>query len=138
MDRLIEFAFNHYILSSSFVALLVAWFVLEKKRAGATVTPQQATMLLNRDEAVFVDIRDKKDFSEGHIKGSVHIPLASLKDRVTELEKYKEKKIVLVDKLGQHTGMAGKQLRAAGYEQILRLQGGIAEWRSSNFPVSKK
>lgn len=138
MERLFEFAINHWILASSFVGLLVALFLLEKHRSGRSLSPQQATLLLNKDEAVIVDIREKKEFSEGRIKGSLHIPFASLKDRTSELEKYKDKQLVIVDKAGQHSGMAGKTLKAAGFENICRMTGGISEWKNSSLPLVKK
>ncbi|WP_250654946.1 rhodanese-like domain-containing protein [Alkalimarinus coralli] len=138
MERLFEFAINHWILASSFVGLLVVLFLLEKHRSGRSLSPQQATLLLNKDEAVIVDIREKKEFSEGRIKGSLHIPFASLKDRTSELEKYKDKQLVIVDKAGQHSGMAGKTLKAAGFENICRMTGGISEWKNSSLPLVKK
>ncbi len=138
MDRFLEFIVNHWILSGTFAALLVALFILERARSGQLLSPQMLTLLLNRETGVVVDIREKKEFSEGHIKGSVHIPLASLKERVKDLEKYKDKQIILVDKMGQHSATAAKLLREAGIENIARLQGGIAEWRNGSLPVSKK
>jgi len=138
MDRFFEFAMTHWILASTFAGLLIALFLLEKHRSGRSVSPQQATLLLNRDEAVIIDVREKKDFNDGRIKGSIHIPLASLKDRMSELEKHKEKQLVVVDKAGQHSGMAGKQLKAAGFENICRMSGGIAEWTNSSLPLVKK
>ncbi|UZE97033.1 rhodanese-like domain-containing protein [Alkalimarinus alittae] len=138
MERLFEFATTHWILASSFVGLLIALFLLEKHRSGRTISPQQATLLLNKDEGVILDVRDKKDFSEGRIKGSVHIPLASLKDRTADLEKYKDKQLVIVDKAGQHSGIAGKTLKAAGFENVCRMSGGISEWKNSSLPLVKK
>ncbi len=138
MDRLIEFVGNHLELSGLFVFLLgLLWFT-EKSRSGRSVSPQELTRMINSDEAVIVDIRDKKDYSEGRITGSLHIPFASLKDRMSELDKHKEKHIVLVDKMGQHSGMAGKTLQASGFENVCRLSGGISEWKNSNMPLVKK
>jgi len=80
VEQLIEFVTNHWILVAVFLALLAALAVVESQRAGRKVGPQEAVMLLNRDEAVVVDIREKKEFSEGHIKGAIHIPMAKLKE----------------------------------------------------------
>jgi len=138
MDQLIEFVTNHIELSGVFIALLAALWFTEKSRSGRSVSPQEATLMLNRDEAVIVDVRDKKEYNEGRISGSVHIPFANLKDRSSELEKYKSKQIVLVDKMGQHSGMAGKTLKAEGYENVCRMTGGISEWTNSNMPLVRK
>ena len=69
MDRLFEFVVNHYILVSLFVAFLLAIIVLESRRGGAKISAQGAVTLINKDEAVVLDIRDRKDFNEGRITG---------------------------------------------------------------------
>lgn len=137
MDQFFEFVVNHWVLSSTFVVLLALLLITESRKAGKTLGAQELVLLLNRDQAVVVDLRDKKEFSEGHITGAINIPFASLKERASELQKYKDKQIVLVDKMGQHTGMAGKILRAAGYTDVRRLAGGVTEWRGANMPLVK-
>lgn len=138
MDRLFEFVVNHYILVSLFVAFLIAILVLESRRGGTKISAQGAVSLINKDEAVVVDIRDRKEFGEGRITGSVNIPLNSIKTRANELSKFKEKQIIVADKMGQHSAMAVKQLNAEGYANVLRLNGGIADWKASNLPLVKK
>ncbi|KXO08126.1 MULTISPECIES: rhodanese-like domain-containing protein [Marinobacter] len=138
MDRLFEFVVNHYILVSLFVAFLVAILVLESRRGGTKISAQGAVTLINKDEAVVVDIRDRKEFGEGRITGSINIPLNSLKSRANELSKFKDKQIIVADKMGQHSAMAVKQLNAEGYTNVVRLNGGITDWRASNLPLVKK
>lgn len=138
MDRLIEFVGNHLELSGLFVFFLAALWFTEKSRSGRSVSPSELTRMINADEAVIVDVRDKKDYSEGWITGALHIPFNSLKSRCTELEKHKSKQIILVDKMGQHSGAAGKILQAEGFDNVCRLQGGISEWKNSNMPLVRK
>lgn len=138
MDRFIEFAVNHYVLVSLFVAFLLGILVLESRRGGQKISAQGAVSLINRDEAVVVDIRDRKEFGEGRITGSVNIPLNAIKSRASELKKFKDKQIIVADKMGQHSAMAVKQLKAEGYENVVRLNGGIADWKGSNLPLVKK
>lgn len=138
MDRLIEFIGNHIELSAAFVFLLFALFYTERSRAGRLVSPQQATLMINRGEAIFLDIREKKDLNEGKITDALQIPYGSLKDRATELKKFEDKTIILVDKMGQHTGMAGKLLKLEGFDNVCRMSGGIAEWKNCNMPLIHK
>jgi len=138
MDRLFEFIGNHIELSAIFFALLAALWISEKSRAGKALSPQAATLMMNKDEAVIVDIREKKEFAEGKITGSVHIPFDSLKERSVELKKFEDKQIILVDKMGQHSGMAAKLLKTEGFENVARMSGGISEWKSLNLPLVKK
>jgi rhodanese-related sulfurtransferase len=138
MDRLFEFMGNHWELWCVFAGLLIALWYTEKLRAGQSLSPFQVTQLINQDKALIVDVRDKKDFSEGRITGALHIPFSSLKDRFAELKVGDEKQIIIVDKMGQHSGAAGKMLKVEGFENVSRLSGGIAEWRSSNMPLVRK
>ena len=123
---------------SVFVALLLALLALETRRGGAKISAQGAVNLINRDEAVVVDIRERKEFNEGRITGSMNIPLSALKGRSSELSKHKEKQLIVVDKMGQHSAMAVKQLNTDGFANVVRLSGGIADWKASNLPLVKK
>ena len=105
MERVFEFAVNHYILVSLFVAFLLAILVLESRRGGKKISAQGAVNLINRDEAVVVDIRDRKDFNEGRITGSINIPLNSIKSRASELKKFKDKQMKWKQKCGMKDEM---------------------------------
>ena len=137
IDQLFEFIFNHYMLVSVFVFLLIAFMINENRRGGATVSPADLVNLINREDAVVLDIRDKKDFKEGHIVNSVNIPYASMSNSIQQLEKYKERKLVIVCKMGQHSSAIGKKLKELGFPEVQRLSGGIAEWRAGNLPLVK-
>jgi rhodanese-related sulfurtransferase len=135
LDQLIEFIINHYILVGLFIALLVAFFINESRLGGATVSSSQLVMLINREAALVLDVRDQKDFNSGHIVDAINIPFASIDLRISELDQYKSNPVIIVCKMGQHAGGIGRKLRAAGFEKVLRLGGGMAEWRAANMPV---
>jgi rhodanese-related sulfurtransferase len=137
MDQVFEFVTNHPILLGAFAVLLVIFIRNETQRGGRSVSAQELVNLVNREDAVIVDVRDKKEFEQGHIPHAVNIPYASLDSRVSELSEYKEKPIVLTCKMGQHAGAAGTALRKQGFVNVSRLSGGIAEWRNQNLPVVK-
>lgn len=136
MDRLIEFVGNHYLLSSAFVALAIALLLYESRRAGKSLSPRELTQLVNSDQAVLLDIRQNKDFQAGHIVDSLHIPRDKVAGRVTELEKYKDKVIVVICDSGVTAGPVCSQLKQAGYN-AMRLSGGISGWRNDNLPTVK-
>ena len=137
MERLFEFLANHYILVGGFVALLI-WFIRnETARGGKSVTPQELVHLMNREEAVVVDLRERKEFQEGHIMDAINIPQASLGSRMSELEPYRERPLIVACKMGQQAGNAGTSLRKAGFTHVLRLSGGMTEWKGNNLPVVK-
>ena len=137
MDQLFTFISNHPFLVGAFVVLLALFIRNEMNRGGTTLGAQQVVNLVNNEGAVVLDIRDKADFDAGHIVDSLNIPYASLESRIDELKKYEGKPIVVACKMGQHAGAAGTQLKKAGFENVCRLRGGIAEWRGQNLPVVK-
>jgi len=137
MDRLLEFSMNHPELVGSFVVLLVLFFVLESRRGGKTVTSQRLTHLMNKEDALVLDVRDSKDYREGHITGSRNIPFSKLKESVGEITQFKDKPVVIVCKMGQHAGAAGKILHAEGFASVQRLSGGITTWKSDGLPLVK-
>ncbi len=137
IEQIFEFIGNHYILVGTFIFLAVAFLVNEGKQGGSSVSTTTLVNMINRDNAVVLDIRDTKDFGAGHIVDAINIPLSNLDNRATELQKYKESPIVIVCKMGQSASAAGKKLKALGYEQVHRLSGGMAEWSASNLPLVK-
>lgn len=135
MEQLFEFIGNHYILTGLFVVLMALFVRNELQRGGRAVSAQQLVDLINREGAVVVDVRDKKEFGEGHIVDALNIPHTAIASRIGELERHKVKPVVVACKMGQHSGAVGTILRKAGFENVARLRGGIAEWRNQNLPV---
>ena len=135
MEQLFEFIGNHYILSGLFVILMALFVRNELQRGGRSVSAQQLVDLINREGALVLDVRDKKEFGEGHIVDALNIPHAAIASRIGELEKHKVKPVVVACKMGQHSGAVGTALRKAGFENVTRLRGGIMEWRNQNLPV---
>ncbi len=123
------------MLAGSFVILLVLFIRNEMNRGGAGISTQKLVDLVNREEAVVVDLRDKKEFDQGHLVGSLNVPYASIETRVDELTRYKERPLVLICRMGQHAGAAGTILRKKGFANVSRLNGGFMEWRNQNLPV---
>ena len=137
MDQVFEFIGNHPLLVGAFAVLLALFIRNETRRGGDSVSAQQLVDMVNRQNAVVLDVRDKKEFEQGHIVDSVNIPFSALEGRLDELKKYQERPIVIACKMGQHGNAAGTLLRKRGFAAVSRLTGGIMEWRNQNLPVVK-
>jgi len=137
MDRAIEFSMNHYELVGLMVALLVALYWVESRRAGQSISPQVAVRFMNQNQAVVVDIRPSSEFNQGHITGSMSIPFELFSSRVQELDRYKDRTVILVCKMGQHSGSVAKTLRQRGFGQVCRLAGGVSSWTAEQLPLIK-
>ncbi|MFC7369119.1 MULTISPECIES: rhodanese-like domain-containing protein [Vreelandella] len=139
IDQLFEFVMNHPLLVGAFLLVLIAWVAYEARSAATNaVTSTQATQLINREDAVVLDIRESKDFKAGHIAGARNIPQSSLDSRMSELEKVKSQPIIVVCKHGQSSGAAQSKLAKAGFERANKLKGGMVQWQADGLPVVKK
>lgn len=99
------------------------------------LSPAEAVTLINRSHALVLDVRDDAEFASGHIAEAKHIPLSSLPERLNELNKYKNKTILLNCQRGMRSAKACDILRKAEFTQIHNLQGGLEAWTSAKLPV---
>ena len=71
---------------------------------------------LIRDGAIIVDVRTKGEYSSGHVKGSINIPLDQLGSNLAKLKK--DKVIITCCASGMRSGVAKSQLKGKGYENV--------------------
>ena len=135
MALFLEFLAQQWILVAALLAAVAMLVFYESRKAGPSLSPQQAINLVNTEQGVFLDLRDGADYKQGHIADAMHIPAAKLADRMGELDKHREQPIVLVCKMGQQSGAAGKQLRGAGFSRVDKMAGGMIEWSNLQLPT---
>lgn len=141
MEQLIEFAGNHLVLTSAFVALLALLIFTEIRRRGQganEVTALEAVQLMNRKPTLLLDVREDREYEEGHIKDARHIPLGQLSERAKEIDKYKNKNVVAYCRTGHRSASACARLRKMGFESVYNLRGGITAWQRDNLPLSRR
>lgn len=105
------------------------------QQRGNRVSAMQAIQMMNKNKALVLDVRPAQAFEAGTLKGATNIPLAELAQRSGELNKFKDKSIIVVCQRGTHAGKAESLLKKAGFNDISCLQGGIAAWQAENLPV---
>ncbi len=137
MALFFEFLTQQWIIVGALLTVVAMLWIYETRKSGQSLTPQQAINLLNAQGGIFVDLRDASDYGKGHIVDSLNIPVAKLDARVAELDKYRDKPVVLVCKMGQSSSAAGKKLNAVGYEKVFRMSGGMMEWGAMQLPLVK-
>lgn len=133
----LEFVLQQWPLIGALAVTVILLVLHESRRAGATVSPQQLTNLVNQQQAAVIDLRDQVEFRKGHIVDAINIPYAKLNERIGELDDLRERPVILVCKLGQYSSAAGKQLLQQGFKQVYRLSGGISEWQVAQLPLIK-
>jgi rhodanese-related sulfurtransferase len=141
MDRIIEFATNHPLLVAGFMAvlILIVWTEATRRFRGvAELSPAQAVPWINDPNAVVVDISPVADFNRGHIVNARNVPASRLANPDAEILKLKDRKLLVVCKTGQSATAAAQSLRKLGAADVAILKGGMAQWRSDQFPVTSK
>ncbi|WP_426101723.1 rhodanese-like domain-containing protein [Massilia sp. TSP1-1-2] len=114
-------------------ALLLPALMPRGKRASAT----EVVQIINRGKHVLVDIRTPEEFAAGHLRDAKNIPLTDFDKRIGELDKSKSKSIVVVCQSGARADKAVRLLQAAGFEDALALDGGLAAWQAASLPTVK-
>lgn len=140
MDQYLTFVVNHWELFTILAIILALLFgsSFSSALSGAVqITPADAIQKINHERAVVVDVREDKEFAEGHIINSMHIPLGSVKNRIGELEKYKGSHVIVSCRSGARSNSACSMLRKQGFENIYNLKGGVLAWQNANLPLSK-
>jgi rhodanese-related sulfurtransferase len=94
--------------------------------------------MINRENAVVVDVSAQSDFNKGHIVDALHIPPSSLDGSDANLKKLKGKPVLVVCKTGQTAGTAASRLLKQGASQVAVLKGGMTQWINDKFPVTSK
>ena len=133
MQEIMQFASNHTILSLAWVVLLVLVIVTTVKGMFSkvkTISRGEATHLINKEDAVVVDVRSRDDYRK------VNIAAADIKKgSFAELEKHKSQPIIVVCATGQSAGESAAKLSAEGFEKVSVLKDGVSGWSGENLPL---
>ncbi|MBK9394021.1 MAG: rhodanese-like domain-containing protein [Uliginosibacterium sp.] len=131
-----------------FIVNNIAWIALAAISGGmlfipmlrgansSALSPAQTVMLVNRQNALMLDVRDTSEFKTAYVANSRNIPVSELEKRLDELAKFRGKPIVAICASGNRSMRAVSILRKAGFEQAYNLAGGMAAWREAGQPIS--
>ncbi|MCB1938482.1 MAG: rhodanese-like domain-containing protein [Rhodocyclaceae bacterium] len=111
---------------------------LRQQGGGTSLSSVQATLMINREDAVVLDVREQKEYYQGHIPNAKHIPVAAIDARLKELEPYKQTPVIVCCAVGSRSAGVMAKLKKQGFEKVFNLQGGIAAWQQAGQPVSRK
>lgn len=106
-------------------------------RRAAEVGTLEAVQLINRRDAIVIDVRETGDFEAGHIANARHVPEAQLSERIGELEKFKARPIIVSCRTGTRAPAVADTLRKRGFGEAFALRGGIAAWQQAGMPLPK-
>lgn len=139
MNRFFEYSTNHPFLVAAAAILAVLAIVIEireRAKGSSLIGPGDAVRLTNSG-ALVLDVRESGEYDTGHIIDARNIPAKEVGQRADSLKKYKDKPVVVCCENGFTSATAAKALKAAGFNKVATLRGGLRLWRQENLPLVK-
>ena len=121
------------IIIAVIAAVSLAMPLINTRRFGPMVSSEQAVSLINKQNALVVDVRAQKDFKRVRIANSVNIPANEIQNRLGDLSK--DRTIIVVDNSGNMSAAASKLLRGVGFTKVYVLDSGLVGWMRDKLPL---
>jgi rhodanese-related sulfurtransferase len=136
---MLEFLQKNILLVAAAVGsgAMLLWPLVRGGVGGASVNTLQATQLMNRGNALVLDVREPAAYAAGHILGAKNLPLAEIEKRAADFEKHKSKTLIVHCDTGSASARAVGLLKARGFENVVRLSGGFRAWLLASLPVER-
>ena len=129
---------NIFLIAVAFVSgAMLVWPLVRRGAGGPSVNTLEATQMINRQDALVLDVREQAEYAQAHILNSRGLPLSQIEARVGDLEKFKDKPVIVVCASGNRSSAAAAVLRKHGFSKVFNLSGGFAAWQQAGLPLQK-
>lgn len=137
MSASVDFVRNNLLLFVvAFVSgAMLLWPLFRRSTGGPWVNTAEATHLINREDALVIDVRDPGEYGAGHILGAKNHPLSRLGD--ADVVKRKDRPVIVYCDTGDRASKALALLKKQGVNRVVNLSGGIRSWQQAGLPVEK-
>lgn len=136
---LVKFVTEHIFLVAlaAVSGTMLVWPAIRRSTGGPSISTLQATLLINQQNALVLDVRDAAEYQGGRVLNSRHLAIGELEARSSELEKFKARPVIVVCESGNRSDKAVATLRKQGFGQVFSLSGGIGAWKQAGLPLEK-
>jgi rhodanese-related sulfurtransferase len=141
MDVYMDFIAEQWILFAAFaliLGLLIRSVVTPMISGVKGMVVNEAVRLIDSEDSLVLDVRLDREFETGYINGAINIPVGALEARISELDKYKNKRVLVVCQTGGRSMSGARTLRKHGFEEVYNLNGGVNAWVNGNMPITTK
>jgi rhodanese-related sulfurtransferase len=97
----------------------------------------EATALINRRNAVLVDVREPSEYEGGRIPNAVHLPQSQIESRGHELKKHSSRPVITYCERGARSRTAASAIVKLGFGEVYTLRGGLRAWSDAGLPTEK-
>jgi rhodanese-related sulfurtransferase len=84
--------------------------------------------------ARLIDVREPREYVEGHVPGAVLMPMSQLPGRLDEIDPGEP--VYLICATGNRSGVIGELLASKGFDAV-NVLGGTTAWIRSGRPVER-
>ncbi len=90
-----------------------------------------------KEDVLLLDVRSAKDYvgEQGHVKGSVLIPVEELEQRLTEIEDFIEKTVMTICRTDRRSVKAAQILTKHGFADVHVVRNGMTAWNEAAYPI---
>lgn len=134
------FVQNNWMLILVFVlsGAMLIWPFLQRLLAPAKdIGTMEATQLVNRQNALLLDVREPAEFASGHLPNALNIPLSQLAGAGSQLGKYTAQPVVVYCQAGGRSRRAAGPLGKLGFKDVRNLAGGVQAWKQAGLPLER-
>lgn len=129
---------NIFLIAVALVSgAMLVWPLLRRGSGGPSVNTLEATQLINRQDALVLDVREQAEYAQSHILNSRGLPLSQIEARIGDIEKFKDKPVIVYCATGNRSSTAAAVMRKRGFSNVVNLSGGFAAWQQAGLPVQK-
>ncbi len=129
---------NIFLVAIALVSgAMLLWPLLRRGAGGPSVSTLEATQMINRQDALLLDVREQAEYAQAHILNARGLPLSQLEARVGDIEKFKDKPVIVYCATDNRSSAAVATLRKRGFSNVVSLSGGFAAWQQAGLPVQK-
>jgi rhodanese-related sulfurtransferase len=136
VEDILVFVQEQALLVAALAILVFAFLRRESAAAGSKLSLNEVVQAMNSEKALLLDVRDAKEFGQGHVANAVNIAHAKVESNLTQLDKYKDKQIIVTDAMGHHAATVSRMLAKKGFN-VARMRGGMMEWKQEGLPLIK-
>ncbi len=136
--QFLQKGYNGLLFATAVISgAMLLWPLVRRGAGGASVNTARAIELINREDALVLDVREPGEYGAGHILGARNLPLARVEGGAGEVAKRKDRPLIVYDDGADRSGKAAAALKRQGFTRVATLSGGLGAWRQAGLPVEK-
>jgi thioredoxin len=102
------------------------------------LTAAEAKAMIETSQPLILDVRTPNEYYNGHLAGATLIPLQQLSQRLSEIQQYKGKEILIYCRSGNRSTVASEILIENGFKKLYNLRTGILGWQKEGFKIQQE